>query len=280
MSRRHGPAQTPSSPCSTPSSARPSTRRHREGTTTAGAGAAKPPSTQAQHGRAIQVSPTSPPGSAARRASPSTAPPGSADAKPVAESAKIARLPPAEEIELRRARVRARGPQEGQGPALAVVGEKDRLVGELNEASSSTRYTKLERAHGQEVGRGGHRDRSSSRRAPAGASTSHEEGRGVAEEVEACEATPWIWTLVTTTEELERFSVSFRWPMRPRRLRSPHDAMKIAEVNADKVEILSGEVIRLKGLLDSSCQAEESKTVKPRHLLRIWNPRFQFSKAN
>ncbi|KAE8809927.1 WEB family protein [Hordeum vulgare] len=67
--------------------------------------------------------------------------------------------------------------------------------------------------------------------------------------------------LVTTTEELERFRCELSMANEAKKAALGHadDAMKIAEVNADKVEILSDEVIRLKGLLDSSVAAEESK---------------------
>uniref|UniRef100_A0A452XRA2 WEB family protein n=1 Tax=Aegilops tauschii subsp. strangulata TaxID=200361 RepID=A0A452XRA2_AEGTS len=68
-------------------------------------------------------------------------------------------------------------------------------------------------------------------------------------------------TLVTTTEELERFRRELSMANEAKKAALGHadDAMKIAEVNADKVEILSGEVTRLKGLLDSSAAVEESK---------------------
>jgi chromosome segregation ATPase len=68
-------------------------------------------------------------------------------------------------------------------------------------------------------------------------------------------------TLVTTTEELERFRRELAVANESKKAALGHaeDAMKIAEVNSEKVEILSNEVMRLKGLLDSSTATEESK---------------------
>jgi uncharacterized coiled-coil protein SlyX len=67
--------------------------------------------------------------------------------------------------------------------------------------------------------------------------------------------------LVNTTEELERLRRDLAMANEAKKAALGHadDAMKIAEVNAEKVEILSNEVVRLKGLLDSTAASEESK---------------------
>ena len=67
-------------------------------------------------------------------------------------------------------------------------------------------------------------------------------------------------TLATATEELERFRRELAMANDANKAALGHadDAMKIAEVNAEKVEILSTEVVRLKGLIDSSAASQES----------------------
>ncbi|KAI5021633.1 hypothetical protein ZWY2020_058363 [Hordeum vulgare] len=268
---------------STPSSGhRPSTPGGtRRGTTTAGAGAGGgTPSTPRSRntGGPFRSEPNSPPGAAAARPRLSfdRASPRSADAKPVAERRvpKIGTPPPDQkqlrrEIELQSRLESAHEDLKKAKDQLSfVVGEKDRLVGELNEAKRvvdeiheklqdalmakrwAEEATEIEKFRADELQQAGI-DESQKR---------DEEWQREVESVRSQHAAD-LETLVTTTEELERFRRELSMANEAKKAALGHadDAMKIAEVNADKVEILSGEVIRLKGLLDSSAAAEESK---------------------
>ncbi|KAE8799695.1 WEB family protein [Hordeum vulgare] len=268
---------------STPSSGhRPSTPRcTRRGTTTAGAGAGGgTPSTPRSRntGGPFRSEPNSPPGAAAARPRLSfdRASPRSVDAKPVAERRvpKIGTPPPDQkqlqrEIELQSRLESAHEDLKKAKDQLSfIVGEKDRLVGELNEAKRvvdkiheklqdalmakrwAEEATEIEKFRADELQQAGI-DESQKR---------DEEWQREVESVRSQDAAD-LETLVTTTEELERFRRELSMANEAKKAALGHadDAMKIAEVNADKVEILSGEVIRLKGLLDSSAAAEESK---------------------
>ncbi|KAE8782581.1 WEB family protein [Hordeum vulgare] len=267
---------------STPSSGhRPSTPGGtRRGTTSAGAGAGGgTPSTPRSRntGGPFRSEPNSPPGSAAARPRLSfdRASPGSAYAKPVAERQvpKIGTPPPDKqlrrEIELQSRLESAHEDLKKAKDQLSfVVGEKDRLVGELNEAKRvvdeiheklqdalmakrwAEEATEIEKFRADELQQAGI-DESQKR---------DEEWQREVESVRSQHAAD-LETLVTTTEELERFRRELSMAKEAKKAALGHadDAIKIAEVNADKVEILSDEVIRLKGLLDSSAAAEESK---------------------
>ncbi|KAE8792971.1 WEB family protein [Hordeum vulgare] len=228
-------------------------------------------------GGPFRSEPNSPPGAAAARPRRSfdRASPRSADAKPVAERRvpKIGTPPPDKqlrwEIELQSRLESAHEDLKKAKDQLSfVVGEKDRLVGELNEAKRvvdeiheklqdalmAKRWvgeaTEIEKFRADELQQAGI-DESQKR---------DEEWQREVESVRSHHAAD-LETLVTTTEELERFRRELSMANEAKKAALGHadDAMKIAEVNADKVEILSGEVIRLKGLLDSSAEAEESK---------------------
>ncbi|XP_044948217.1 WEB family protein At3g02930, chloroplastic-like isoform X2 [Hordeum vulgare subsp. vulgare] len=265
---------------STPSSGyRPSTPGGTRRGAAAAAAAGGTPSTPRSRntGGPFRSEPNSPPAAAAARPRLSfdRASPRSADAKPVAERRvpKIGTPPPDKqlrrEIELQSRLESAHEDLKKAKDQLSfVVGEKDRLVGELNEAKRvadeiheklqdalmakrwAEEATEIEKFRADELEQAGI-DESQKR---------DEEWQREVESVRSQHAAD-LETLVTTTEELERFRRELSMANEAKKAALGHadDAMKIAEVNADKVEILSGEVTRLKGLLDSSAAAEESK---------------------
>uniref|UniRef100_A0A452XR98 WEB family protein n=1 Tax=Aegilops tauschii subsp. strangulata TaxID=200361 RepID=A0A452XR98_AEGTS len=266
---------------STPSSGyRPSTPGGtRRGTTAAATGGGTPSTPRGSRGNTggpFRSEPNSPPAAAAARPRLSfDRSPRSADAKPVAERRvpKIGTPPPDKqlrrEIELQSRLESAHDDLKKAKDQLSfVVGEKDRLVGELNEAKRvadeiheklqdalmakrwAEEATEIEKFRADELEQAGI-DESQKR---------DEEWQREVESVRSQHAAD-LETLVTTTEELERFRRELSMANEAKKAALGHadDAMKIAEVNADKVEILSGEVTRLKGLLDSSAAVEESK---------------------
>ncbi|XP_037482908.1 WEB family protein At5g16730, chloroplastic-like isoform X2 [Triticum dicoccoides] len=270
---------------STPSSGyRPSTPGGTRRGTTAGTGTgtgggtpSTPRGSRGNTGGPFRSEPNSPPAAAAARPRLSfDRSPRSADAKPVAERRvpKIGTPPPDQkqlrrEIELQSRLESAHEDLKKAKDQLSfVVGEKDRLVGELNEAKRvadeiheklqdalmakrwAEEATEIEKFRADELEQAGI-DESQKR---------DEEWQREVESVRSQHAAD-LETLVTTTEELERFRRELSMANEAKKAALGHadDAMKIAEVNADKVEILSGEVTRLKGLLDSSAAVEESK---------------------
>ncbi|XP_062205550.1 WEB family protein At5g16730, chloroplastic-like [Phragmites australis] len=227
-------------------------------------------------GGPFKSEPNSPP-SAAQNARPRLSfdrSPRSADSKPVVERRvpKIGTPPdkqPRREVELQ---ARLESVQEDLKKAkdqLAfIVGERDRLVGELNEAKRvadetheklqdalmakrwAEEATEIEKFRADELEQAGIDE----------AQRREEEWQREIECVRGQHAAD-LETLVNTTEELERLRHDLSMANEAKKAALGHadDAMKIAEVNAEKVEILSNEVVRLKGLLDSSAANEESK---------------------
>lgn len=158
-----------------------------------------------------------------------------------------------------------------------IVGEKDRLVGDLNEAKRvadeiheklqdalmakrwAEEATEIEKFRADELEQAGIDE----------AQKREEEWQREVECVRGQHAAD-LETLVTTTEELERFRRELGMANEAKKAALGHadDAMRIAEANAEKVEILSGEVSRLKRLLDSSAASEESKNHETEALVR------------
>ena len=158
-----------------------------------------------------------------------------------------------------------------------AVGERDRLVGELNEAKRvadetheklqdalmakrwAEEATEIEKFRADELEQAGIDE----------AQKREEEWQREIECVRGQHAAD-LETLVTTTEELERFRRELSMANEAKKAALGHadDAMKIAEVNAEKVEILSSEVVRLKGLLDSTAESEESKNRETEELVK------------
>ncbi|GMH29522.1 hypothetical protein Nepgr_031365 [Nepenthes gracilis] len=70
-----------------------------------------------------------------------------------------------------------------------------------------------------------------------------------------------VTALLSTTQELQRFKQELAMMMDAKNQALSHadDATKIAEFHAEKVEILSAEVVRLKGLLDSRHEMESNE---------------------
>ncbi|MCI25593.1 WEB family protein, partial [Trifolium medium] len=70
-----------------------------------------------------------------------------------------------------------------------------------------------------------------------------------------------VSALLTTTQELQRVKQELLMTSDAKNQALSHadDATKIAEIHAEKVEILSAELIRLKGLLDSKLETEASE---------------------
>lgn len=150
-----------------------------------------------------------------------------------------------------------------------IVGERDRLVGELNEAKRvadetheklqdalmakrwAEEATEIEKFRADELEQAGIDE----------AQRREEEWQREIECVRGQHAAD-LENLVNTTEELERLRRDLSMANEAKKAALGHadDAMKIAEVNAEKVEILSNEVVRLKGLLDSTAASEESKS--------------------
>jgi len=149
-----------------------------------------------------------------------------------------------------------------------IVGERDRLVGELNEAKRvadetheklqdalmakrwAEEATEIEKFRADELEQAGIDE----------AQRREEEWQREIECVRGQHAAD-LESLVNTTEELERLRHDLSMANEAKKAALGHadDAMKIAEVNAEKVEVLSNEVVRLKGLLDSTAASEESK---------------------
>ncbi|MCI16705.1 WEB family protein, partial [Trifolium medium] len=70
-----------------------------------------------------------------------------------------------------------------------------------------------------------------------------------------------VSALLTTTQELQRVKQELLMTSDAKNQALSHadDATKIAEIHVEKVEILSAELIRLKGLLDSKLETEASE---------------------
>ncbi|MQM11246.1 hypothetical protein Taro_044154 [Colocasia esculenta] len=70
-----------------------------------------------------------------------------------------------------------------------------------------------------------------------------------------------VSTLLSTTQELQRVKQELTMTVEAKNAALGHadDAMKIAEINAEKVDILSSEVTHLKGLLDSKLEAKTTE---------------------
>lgn len=73
-----------------------------------------------------------------------------------------------------------------------------------------------------------------------------------------------VATLLSTTQELQRLKqeLTMTCDAKNQALNHADDATKIAEIHAEKVEILSAELTRLKGLLESKQETETSKNSK------------------
>uniref|UniRef100_A0A0A9CNX9 Uncharacterized protein n=1 Tax=Arundo donax TaxID=35708 RepID=A0A0A9CNX9_ARUDO len=229
------------------------------------------------NGGPFKSEPNSPPSAAALNARPRLSfdrSPRSADTKPVVERRvpKIGTHPdkqPRREVELQARLESVQDDLKKAKDQLAfIVGERDRLVGELNEAKRvadetheklqdalmakrwAEEATEIEKFRADELEQAGIDE----------AQRREEEWQREIECVRGQHAAD-LETLVNTTEELERLRRDLSMVNEAKKAALGHadDAMKIAEVNAEKVEILSNEVVRLKGLLDSSAASEESK---------------------
>uniref|UniRef100_A0ACD5W6V7 Uncharacterized protein n=1 Tax=Avena sativa TaxID=4498 RepID=A0ACD5W6V7_AVESA len=265
---------------STPSSGyRPSTPGGTRRGAAAGAGGGGTPSTPRSRngGGPFRSEPNSPPSAAAARPRLSfDRSPRSADTKPVVERRvpKIGTPPPDQKQLRREAELQGRlesaheDLKKAKDQLAFIAGEKDRLAGELNEAKRvadevheklqdalmakrwAEEATEIEKFRADELEQAGIDE----------AQRREEEWQREVECVRGQHAAD-LETLVTTTEELERFRRELAVANESKMAALGHadDAMKIAEVNAEKVEILSSEVIRLKGLLDSSTASEESR---------------------
>lgn len=73
-----------------------------------------------------------------------------------------------------------------------------------------------------------------------------------------------VAALLSTTQELQRLKqeLSMTYDAKNQALSHADDATKIAEIHVEKVEILSAELTRLKGLLDSKLETEASENNK------------------
>ncbi|KAG9454500.1 hypothetical protein H6P81_007404 [Aristolochia fimbriata] len=71
-----------------------------------------------------------------------------------------------------------------------------------------------------------------------------------------------VAALLSATQELQRVKheLSMTTDAKNTALTHADDAMKIAEINAEKVELLSNEIARVKGLLDSKLEAKSNET--------------------
>ncbi|RLN19564.1 WEB family protein [Panicum miliaceum] len=275
-SSNHRPS-TPSSthrPSTPSSNHRPSTPG---GTRRSSVGTLSTPRSRANGAGPFKSEPNSPPSSAAQSARPRLSfdrSPRSADSKPVVERRvpKIGTPPdkqPRREAELQARLESAQEDLKKAKDQLAfIVGERDRLVGELNEAKRvadetheklqdalmakrwAEEATEIEKFRADELEQAGIDE----------AQRREEEWQREIECVRSQHATD-LESLVNTTEELERLRRDLAMANEAKKAALGHadDAMKIAEVNAEKVEILSNEVVRLKGLLDSTAASEESK---------------------
>ncbi|KAK1692307.1 hypothetical protein QYE76_009004 [Lolium multiflorum] len=267
---------------STPSSGyRPSTpggtRRSTVGTGTGGGGGTPSTPRSRNGGGPFRSEPNSPPSAAAARPRLSfDRSPRSADNKPVVERRvpKIGTPPPDQKQLRREAELQGRlesaheDLKKAKDQLAFVVGEKDRLLGELGEARRvadevheklqdalmakrwAEEATEIEKFRADELEQAGIDE----------AQRRDDEWQREVECVRGQHAAD-LETLVATTEELERFRRELAVANESKKAALGHadDAMKIAEVNAEKVEILSSEVMRLKGLLDSSTASEDSK---------------------
>ncbi|XP_051225801.1 WEB family protein At5g16730, chloroplastic isoform X2 [Lolium perenne] len=264
---------------STPSSGyRPSTpggtRRRAVGTGTGGGGGGTPSTPRSRNGGGpFRSEPNSPPSARPRLSFDRS--PRSADTKPVVERRvpKIGTPPPDKQLR-REAELQGRlesaheDLKKAKDQLAFVAGEKDRLLGELGEARHvadevheklqdalmakrwAEEATEIEKFRADELEQAGIDE----------AQRRDDEWQREVECVRGQHAAD-LETLVATTEELERFRRELAVANESKKAALGHadDAMKIAEVNAEKVEILSSEVMRLKGLLDSSTASEDSK---------------------
>uniref|UniRef100_I1PRZ3 WEB family protein n=1 Tax=Oryza glaberrima TaxID=4538 RepID=I1PRZ3_ORYGL len=234
-------------------------------------------------GGPFKSEPNSPPSATARPRLSFDRSPRSVDSKPVVERRvpKIGTPPdkqPRKEAELQARLESAQEDLKKAKDQLAfAVGERDRLVGELNEAKRvadetheklqdalmakrwAEEATEIEKFRADELEQAGIDE----------AQKREEEWQREIECVRGQHAAD-LETLVTTTEELERFRRELAMANEAKKAALGHadDAMKIAEVNAEKVEILSSEVVRLKGLLDSTAESEESKNRETEELVK------------
>ncbi|XP_015693249.1 WEB family protein At3g02930, chloroplastic-like [Oryza brachyantha] len=291
---RSGPNESPISrrPSTPSSNHRPSTPSsvHRPstpgGTRRSIGGAPSTPRSRnngAAGGGPFKSEPNSPPSATARPRLSFDRSPRSVDSKPVVERRvpKIGTPPdkqPRKEAELQSRLESAQEDLKKAKDQLAfIVGERDRLVGELNEAKRvadetheklqdalmakrwAEEATEIEKFRADELEQAGIDE----------AQKREEEWQREIECVRGQHATD-LETLVTTTEELERFRRELAMANEAKKAALGHadDAMKIAEVNAEKVEILSSEVVRLKGLLDSTAESEESKNRETEELVK------------
>ncbi|CAN6305747.1 unnamed protein product [Urochloa humidicola] len=281
-----GRPSTPSSnhrPSTPSSNHRPSTPSSNHRPSTPGStrrssvGTPATPRSRANGGGPFKSEPNSPPSATAQSARPRLSfdrSPRSADTKPVVERRvpKIGTPPdkqPRREVELQSRLESAQEDLKKAKDQLAfIVGERDRLVGELNEAKRvadetheklqdalmakrwAEEATEIEKFRADELEQAGIDE----------AQRREEEWQREIECVRGQHAAD-LESLVNTTEELERLRRDLSMANEAKKAALGHadDAMKIAEVNAEKVEILSNEVVRLKGLLDSTAASEESK---------------------
>ncbi|KAL5203488.1 hypothetical protein ABZP36_014440 [Zizania latifolia] len=288
---RSGPNESPISrrPSTPSSNHRPSTpsSNHRPstpgGTRRSSVGTPSTPRLRTNGGGPFKSEPNSPPSATARPRLSFDRSPRSVDSKPVVERRvpKIGTPPdkqPRKEAELQARLESAQEDLKKAKDQLAfIAGERDRLVGELNEAKRvadetheklqdalmakrwAEEATEIEKFRADELEQAGIDE----------AQKREEEWQREIECVRGQHAAD-LETLVTTTEELERFRRELAMANEAKKAALGHadDAMKIAEVNAEKVEILSSEVVRLKGLLDSSAESEESKNRETEELVK------------
>ncbi|PWZ20922.1 WEB family protein [Zea mays] len=274
-SSNHRPS-TPSSnhrPSTPSSSHRPSTPG---GTRRSSVGTPSTPRSRSNGAGPFKSEPNSPPSAAAQKPRLSfDRSPRSVDTKPVVER-RVPKIGTTPEKQLRReAELQARlestheDLKKAKDQLAFILGERDRLVGELNEAKRvadetheklqdalmakrwAEEATEIEKFRADELEQAGIDE----------AQRREEEWQREIECVHGQHAAD-LETLVNTTEELERLrrDLSMANDAKKAALGHADDAMKIAEANAEKVEILSNEAARLKGLLDSSAASEESKS--------------------
>ncbi|KAF0924048.1 hypothetical protein E2562_008376 [Oryza meyeriana var. granulata] len=301
---RSGPNESPISrgrPSTPSSNHRPSTpsSNHRPSTPggtrrSIGGTPSTPRSRNSGGGGPFKSEPNSPPSATARPRFSFDQSPRSVDSRPVVERRvpKIGTPPdkqPRKEAELQARLESAQEDLKKAKDQLAfIVGERDRLVGELNEAKRvadetheklqdalmakrwAEEATEIEKFRADELEQAGIDE----------AQKREEEWQREIECVRGQHAAD-LETLVTTTEELERFRRELAMANEAKKAALGHadDAMKIAEVNAEKVEILSSEVVRLKGLLDSTAESEESKNRETEELVKNLESEVSFLKG-
>ncbi|KAL5231572.1 hypothetical protein ABZP36_030348 [Zizania latifolia] len=280
ISRRPSTPSSNHRPSTPSSNYRPSTPG---GTRRSSSGTPSTPRSRTNGGGPLKSEPNSPPSATARPRLSFDRSPRSVDSKPVAERRvpKIGTPPdkqPRKEAELQARLESAQEDLKKAKDQLAfTVGERDRLVGELNEAKRiademheklqdvlmakrwAEEATEIEKFRADELEQAGIDD----------AQKREEEWQREIACVRGQHAAD-LETLVTTTEELERFRRELAMANEAKKAALGHadDAMKIAEVNAHKVEILSSEVVRLKGRLDSTAESEESKNRETEELVK------------